>query len=344
MRIDTTHLRLCLGAAASLLVASSPVAEAGTLDGARFLFHVQPVTGKVCDTGAALARDTDCATYPSGQFPLQAAYHVFLVAASPAGGAGFGGMDWGIEYDDAASSGVDVYDWTLCGNIEFPSPGWPAAGSANRIVWSSCQQAVPTGGTFIQAVAGAFYVYAFSDDVMEITPDRRDFCYGQLGASDCTGGESSPSFLSMGSVGFGSLAGLNPCNVVQDGTICALYPMDGDSDWHDLDFGTVLIGSSRDLTLRISPSGVGTGLPSFDVGPIDAGDFTIVSGEGHHEGPVQQNVDVVFRFAPTVPGVQEFSFEVEPCTLCPPVTLTGTGEIEVPVVPARWGQIKTRYE
>ncbi len=35
-------------------------------------------------------------------------------------------------------------------------------------------------------------------------------------------------------------------------------------------------------------------------------------------------VDVTFRFTPAVEGVQETTFEVDPCTLCPPVTLKAT--------------------
>jgi hypothetical protein len=189
-------------------------------------------------------------------------------------------------------------------------------------------------------VAGAFYVYAYSDDVLEATPDRTRICYGELAVTDCLGESSNlmPPVDALGSVGFGSRFGWNPCGSFADGPLCGVSTS-------TLDFGTVIVGDSLDLTVRIqNTSGFGPGLPTFDVGPLDGGDFRIVGGAGHHEYPVQDPVDVTIRFSPLAPGEQEFLFEVDPCTLCPPVTLRGTGDIIVPVDRVSWGEVKARYD
>jgi hypothetical protein len=326
--------------ALSLSHVLSSAAYSGTQLGAKIVFHSQPWSKAPCVEGAALAVGTDCATYATSNLSLNTPLHVYLVVAGNP--VGIGGAHFGITYDEAPGSGVDIFDWTSCGLLQYPIAGpsgaWPAAGSANRIVWSDCQQTVPPGAAFAQAVAGAFYIYAYGDDVLEATPDRTGFCYGELTVSDCSGNVSDlmPGLNALGELGFGSLYGWNPCSGVVDGAICGLSE-------RVLDFGTVVLGDSRDLTVRIQDVGFGLGLPDFDVGPFAGGDFTIVSGAGHHEGPVQDPVDVTFRFTPTATGVQETTFEVDPCTLCPPLTLKGTGRTVTPVAWATWGEIKARY-
>jgi hypothetical protein len=345
MRFVTIASCVGLGAALLPILAGSLVsrADAGSQDDAKIVLHSQPWSSKnPCGGGADLVRQTPCDSYSVGSAPLQTATAVYLVVTgSPV--SGLGGVQCGIDYDDTPGSGVDILNWITCGTLQFPSAGenggWPSAGSGNRLIWSSCQDTIPDGESFAQAVAGVFYVYAYSDDALEITPDRTSTCYGELVITDCAANPSDlmPGLGRLGAAGFGASPGFNPCDVVVDGAICGVSE-------RVLEFGTVLIGQSMDLTVRIQDVGFGLGLPTFDVLPLDGGDFSVVAGAGHYEEPVQSAVDVTFRFTPTSPGLQEISFEVEPCTLCPPVVLRGTGDTIVPVEPTRWGALKARYE
>ena len=342
MRLAAILRRPCIGAffALSLSTGLLSGAHAGTQIEARIALHTQPRSKSPCVDGAALAAGTDCATYATNRLSLTTPLHVYLIVAGNP--VGIGGALFGIAYDELPGSGVDIFDWISCGRLQFPTDGpngaWPSAGSANRILWSDCQQTVPPGGAYAQALAGAFYVYTYGDDVLAVTPDRTGICYGELTVSDCLGNISDlmPGLNALGELGFGSLFGWNPCADVVDGAICGLSE-------RVLDVGTVVLGDSLDLVVRIQDIGFGLGLPSFNVEPFAGGDFTIVSGAGDYKGPVQDPVDVTFRFRRTVPGLQETTFKVDPCTLCPPITLTGAGDSVEPVERARWGEIKARY-
>jgi hypothetical protein len=90
--------------------------------------------------------------------------------------SGVGGLQCGITYDPAAHAGVDVFNWTLCASLEFPSSGpngaWPAAGSGNLITWDGafrCQRTQPDGSGVV-AAAGYFYCAAYSTDRLELIP------------------------------------------------------------------------------------------------------------------------------------------------------------------------------
>ncbi len=142
--------------------------------------------------------------------------------------AGIGGVQCGIDYNPAAGAGVDIFSWTLCGSLEFPSGGtngpWPAAGSGNLITWDTahCQRTEPGGsGAGVSAAAGYFYLSAYSPDVLQIIPRPVD---GQAKVADCNasedliGGTGFPPGVSshLGSARFtasGQIPGYNPCGI-----------------------------------------------------------------------------------------------------------------------------------
>jgi len=317
-------------------------AEAGTQDNAKIVFHLQDWSKTPCAAGYEQARDTNCESFSESPGPLQTATAAYLVVTGEAS-AGLRAVRCGIDYDNAPGSGVDIRNWTACGALEFSLPGpngdWPAAGSGNSIIWSECQDTVPPGGLFAQGVAGVFYVYAYSDDVLQITPDRTRICYGQLAVTDCNAAETDlmPPTQALGAAGFGSESGLNPCITFVDQSACGV-------SMGTLDFGEVLVGETRDLTVRVQDAGIGLGLPTFDVPAFDEGAFSLIAGEGHYEGPVQGSVDMTFQFAPTSMGIQEAIYEVEPCSLCPPIMLVGEGVVPTAAERTTWGSLKSRYE
>lgn len=164
--------------AALLPAGMSDAAPAGTYDGEPKIFlHLTPAIAKnACgEIGPGyLANCSNAAT--AGQ--LNTPYYVYLVAAR-GDLPGIAGLQCGISYqqDSPANEndgiGLDVFGWTLCAALEFITPSasaWPEAGGGSIITWDSlndCQQ----GET---AVAGYFYVTAYSSDVLYVTARPAD--------------------------------------------------------------------------------------------------------------------------------------------------------------------------
>jgi len=157
-------------------------------------------------------------------------YFAYLLIEDGDATSGIGGVSFGIQYDGTPHQGVDLYEWHLCGSTEEPSAGWPAPGGGNLIRWAACQRTEPGGaGTGAAAVAGYFYMGAYSPDYLAVTPPPSgDFvvysCNGQAVAIP----ESAPS--RFGRAGFGNnVYGYVPCGFVVPvrtttwGAIKALY-------------------------------------------------------------------------------------------------------------------------
>jgi hypothetical protein len=147
-------------------------------------------------------------------------YNLYLLVLDGSATTGIAGASFGIEYDEAANGGLDVFSWVLCADAEYSggpagSP-WPAAGSGNMIIWDAgdaCQQTSASGDTDggVTAVLGCFYVYAYSEDVFQI--GRREFAAApDFRVCTCEPGEKNLELPgAAGKVGFGSGQGVDPC-------------------------------------------------------------------------------------------------------------------------------------
>jgi len=187
---------------------------AGTGD-PRLMLHVTtPVTknqcanGQLADCHDAVTRGNLASVGGGGPF-----YFVYLMVIQ------FGeiaGVQCGIDYDqgrvagDANHEAIDVLSWNLCAQIEFqsPTPSWPKPRSGNLMTWQNdhCQ----SGAT---AVAGYFYVAAYSPDILQIIPRPVD---ALAKTANCESEEHiiNPTFL--GTARFSNdpnLKGFNPCGV-----------------------------------------------------------------------------------------------------------------------------------
>ena len=192
-------------------------AYAGTQDGAVITLHAKTHTSKSKTVCVDWAPTVPCSQYAT-TWPLGVNADVYLVVAKAQVEAGIAGMSCGISYDGAAGSGADVFGWSLCGDLEFTNAGllgeWPEAGGGTRITWSlvdACQRTViePDG---VHAIAGAFYIFAYGPDVLQVTPNNNLQSEPELAVADCT---ASTTYLPVdgsaaGSVGFGQ-PGCNPC-------------------------------------------------------------------------------------------------------------------------------------
>jgi hypothetical protein len=89
---------------------------------------------------------------------------------------GVKGVEFGIDYDGALGSGVDVDQWIKCSDgLEFPQDGWPAAGTGTIVTWTTCQieSSIDTGDELnhqVIAVAGVFRVTVYGRSYMSVTP------------------------------------------------------------------------------------------------------------------------------------------------------------------------------
>jgi hypothetical protein len=179
--------------------------------------HVAPVASQQpCQTAGladcALADVSGLLSTPAGPF-----HHVYLMARRRSDAhLGLAGLQCGIRYDNGNPTGmldglgIDIYGWSLCADLQFPTsaaPAWPEPGSGNLITWASetrCQ----IGPV---AVAGYFYVGAYGAGRLEITPRSID---AAAKLADCQSAEFALPATHLGWATFsdsGNEPGCNPC-------------------------------------------------------------------------------------------------------------------------------------
>lgn len=143
-------------------------------------------------------------------------YQLYIYVVDADSVAGVAGVTFGISYGENLS----VSDWTRCADLEFPGGAvgvaWPQSGSGNLVTWSSqtnCQSEAAAGDIDggVTALVGAFYVYAYSQEIFEVTP-RQYVADPDLNVADCSAHEISLLYPDhVGSVGFGGVSGFDPC-------------------------------------------------------------------------------------------------------------------------------------
>lgn len=163
---------------------------------------------------------------PCGDFvktwPTFSGADVFMVVAEADSALGISGVSLGILYDAATQSGVDVFNYVYCADLQYTnSPDgnvlheFPYSGGGNRLIWvrtTNCQRHVvaPYG---VQALAAAFYLYAYSPDQFVVDMNRNLQTPDEFQVVDCPGPALSdmdwPSHA--GVLDFGGSAGYNPC-------------------------------------------------------------------------------------------------------------------------------------
>ena len=224
-------------------VAITVPAFAGTQDNAVLALEVRPHATKsslVCfKTGGSSSLDPVTGNRACNTFTTTGALNIardmYLVVAKADNVAGIAGVSLGIQYDGVASSGIDVFGWSLCSDLDFPNGSWPNSGGGTRITWSAgtnCQRTV-LGTMGAHAVAGAFYVYAYSSDTFKIT-ENKGLAIPELRVADCNASESNINQAKgVGSAGFGANAGCNPCL-----TDCGIIPVEPTTWGKIKNFGT----------------------------------------------------------------------------------------------------------
>ena len=218
-------------------IAIRPASAAASMTNARIAAHYKPkfVPTKsipvLCDNPSTPTIEPNYSpnydNLPCHQYTVQGPLgpgQVYAVVGR-AGGEGVAAASFGVEYSGSAGIGVDprYISWTSCTDgFEYPNAGangeFPASGGGLRITWLTCQyQTISSAG--VHAVIGSFYVYAYSDDVLNLMSNNNLETGPELSVADCAGVETNllnllPPILwdyLSGSIGFGSRFGNNAC-------------------------------------------------------------------------------------------------------------------------------------
>jgi hypothetical protein len=290
-------------------------ADAGTLDEVKIAGHLQlhQPFPYICTTSAP---NLPCNVGENNHVvtgSLGVGYDLYILAQDIDPSVGLTGVVFGIDYD-GSGQGVSVWGWTLCADLEFPGNDWPSAGSGNVIAWdypANCQDAPAPGDLDgkANAVAGSFYLYAYGNDLFQITK-RLYVSVPDFKATDCSLSESDLAWPEhAATIGFAE-PGFDPC---AEQIHCEVFPL-------TLDFDSVGLGAFRDTSFVITNIGDAT----LD-GSVSAScdHFAIVSGASYSLPPGEADT-VVVRFQPT-------ALETHLCTietgsaLCSHVSCSGTG-------------------
>jgi len=211
-------LRSVVLAGVASLALTTGAHAAGNASAKIMLHSLTPTTKNVCNRAANV--QATCAGYDAGvsnQTLYPTNYHfVYLLVINGSQTEGIAGVQCGIDYNGAALQGVDVDLFFLCATLQFSSTGWPQDGGGNLITWDATTACQVGGNATVGAVAvaGYFYMGAYTPDVMRVTPRPVD---GTAKVANCGSvedivfaGDDAHTFL--GAVGFGpGMQGINPC-------------------------------------------------------------------------------------------------------------------------------------
>jgi hypothetical protein len=225
---------------APLILLLDSVAIANMAD-ARFALHrTDPTTktGSMCSTYSPNYQGLACIDY-TVTGPAPGASLVYLVIGQ-AGTEGMAAASFGIDYDGRSGghAGIDptFVAWTDClhavwfrndgGFGDFPNPKGGVRLSWDRT--TNCQTQV-IGAYGVHVVVGCFYLYAYSEDILRITPNNNLQSGPELVVCNCDNPDINPDVCTdllliyppqiqdflMGRVHLGGdgAAGYTPCGV-----------------------------------------------------------------------------------------------------------------------------------
>jgi hypothetical protein len=168
-------------------------------------------------------KDSNCPTQGDPMNPV--VFDIWVVVCGANDSVGIAGIEYGLEYDFASGSGVDVQSWASCTDLQFPNTGFPFLPNTGNIqTWdrfNNCQRTaqVTTQGSrsevvpnTVFAVAGWARVAVRGSDAISVIPRP---ITGKLKVADCESKEDDLTgrIESRGSATFCSNRfGYNPCS------------------------------------------------------------------------------------------------------------------------------------
>jgi hypothetical protein len=311
---------LALLAGFGFLVLPVAQAAAGPNANAGLALHIASVTSS--DPCLSTTQIPTCGTLRVDEPILGVPVFLYVLVQDADPVAGVAAATFGVSYDGADGSGVDILGWNLCADSQVASPGWPALGSGLEISWASgnCQHRrtgtgndpVWTSGT---AVIGYFYCAAYTPSNFFVTPHP---ITGSATVTDCSGivddlTNALPSQL--GVAGFGGAGGYAPCE-----TMAHYYPCE-------------VVGP--DVILAGSTHHYSSGPPG------EWGSIWSIEGNGIIVGP-SDGTSVQVQAG----GPGTFTLYFSGPSSLPPSTYCGkivTVEDAIPALPTTWSSVKALY-
>lgn len=227
MKPMSLTLRVLIGAlcllilliALSLLVV--PPAGATGVDDVVIALHVQAHAEKAAFICTSASPSEQVLPLSCSDYNTQGSLHMLLdvyVVVARADTVGISGVTFGIDYEGGKiGSGLDIMTWNLCASgLEFQSNGWPGPATGNIVTWVTPAECATQliGSDGVHGVVGAFYVYAYDEDILQIRDHPLIESRERLAAADCSG---ATAFLDPDSGILGAAAftdhpwSCNPC-------------------------------------------------------------------------------------------------------------------------------------
>ncbi len=205
---------LLLGCA--LMIGFSAAAVAGDNAQAGIAFHVtQFVDKNPCTTGAPTPLDyTIVDEVPS--FSPGDQFSVWVLVCNGSDSTGVSAIEYGLDYDGAPNSGVDIASFTDCSDLSYPMDFWPEPGTGTVNIWdrySNCKtvDSQPYVRNTVLAIAGMFNVTVWSPDQFALTVRPVSGVASVVGC-DLFQDNIAPGTPShLGIAGFGA-PGYSPCS------------------------------------------------------------------------------------------------------------------------------------
>jgi hypothetical protein len=165
----------------------------------------------------------------------------------------------------------------------------------------------------VHAVAGAFYVYAYSADALTVTPNNNLDSGPELAVADCMAATDQLSVWGGGKAAFSagaSAPGMNPCGPTGG---CELGP-------RSVQFSALMAGAYQDSTIRIVNYGSATVTGSLS---ISGSQFSLRSPGSSFRLAPMDTLKAVVRFTPGTVG--SFVGALKLGVHCGDISLYGTG-------------------
>jgi hypothetical protein len=204
------------GIVSTVLLGALVVGLAGTASAfdnkqAGIALHITPANWTSPPSACAVPVTAPTLVYQTPQASPDNFFWTYLLVCNGSDSTGVAGMEMGVAYP----ANVAIYNWTLCGNLQFPDGLWPASGGSNLITWTlaNCNndRSEPGVPRTVIAIGGYFYMGAYGPSQMSVIPRPVS---GRAKVADCSSREDDFTFAvpsHLGVAGFGGAPGYNPC-------------------------------------------------------------------------------------------------------------------------------------
>jgi hypothetical protein len=177
------------------------------------LLHIVPAAPGMACANTPTEYD-DVVTHADAVSAEGTPYYVYFLASPrtlDGSSAGITGIQAMLTYDhgESPASGIAVWSWNHCAEMEFPQDNWPESGVGNTITWSksTCQQK-------LLVPVGYLYIGAYSPAAMAVTGYSST---GLVKIANCDGAErvveaGRQGWISIGGATYAGKVGTAGCN------------------------------------------------------------------------------------------------------------------------------------